>query len=301
MAFVPNTLSNLPVTSGRIIFVSSTGNSDTGGRASDANAGRDPNVPMATLDAAVARCRADKGDIIVLMPGHAEPTVTTSIALDVDGIWVYGLGWGDSRPTFTMTGTSGNILLSGNSVRLSNVVCVPGVASCVSAITVTGDDCIVEECETILAAASEFLSLVDVGAANAVCVRNIIRNNTLRTLNGVGATNGIQLTGCDDILIEGNLVTGHFTEHTIDNTSATSVDEILLGTIKDNILRNTSDTGLVIEMDTNATGILVRNVYLTALDHEAGWSADAMLNVENYLADTVDESGAIMPTLVSTS
>ena len=100
MAFIANTLNNLPVTSGRIFFVSSTGNSDTGGRASDGNEGRDPSVPMATIDAAVARCRANKGDMIVVMPGHSEDP-TASITLDVAGVWVYGLGWGASRPTIT--------------------------------------------------------------------------------------------------------------------------------------------------------------------------------------------------------
>ncbi len=49
MAFVANSLSNLPVTSGKIFFVDSGAD-----RAADGNAGSDPNIPLATLEAAVA-------------------------------------------------------------------------------------------------------------------------------------------------------------------------------------------------------------------------------------------------------
>ena len=55
--------------------------------------------PFQTIDFAVGRCRANKGDIIFVMPGHVE-TVTAAAGLDLDvaGITLVGLGNGNLRP-----------------------------------------------------------------------------------------------------------------------------------------------------------------------------------------------------------
>lgn len=72
--------------------------------------------PFSTVDYAIGKCTADRGDIIYVMPGHAEAVTATSIALDVDGVSIVCLGRGENVATFTY-----------------------GAAA--STITVTGDDC----------------------------------------------------------------------------------------------------------------------------------------------------------------
>ena len=62
--------------------------------------------PFSTLDYAVGRCTANRGDIIMVMPGHAETYSTATatddeLKLDVAGIAIVGLGSGSLRPTFT--------------------------------------------------------------------------------------------------------------------------------------------------------------------------------------------------------
>ena len=54
------------------------------------------------IDEAISACTADAGDVVYVMPGHAE-TVTAAggIAFDIAGITVVGLGNGDDRPTIT--------------------------------------------------------------------------------------------------------------------------------------------------------------------------------------------------------
>ena len=49
--------------------------------------------PFATLDYAIGRCTANNGDVIMVMPNHAE-TITGAggIALDVAGVTVVGMG-----------------------------------------------------------------------------------------------------------------------------------------------------------------------------------------------------------------
>ena len=66
-----------------------------------AGSGKSPDTPLATLDYAFGLCTASQGDVIYVMPGHAE--TTTAMAWDVAGVKVVGLGFGRNRPTFTAT------------------------------------------------------------------------------------------------------------------------------------------------------------------------------------------------------
>src|SRR3990167_10072931 len=84
---------SIPATTGTYYFVdSATGN--------NTNSGKDPNEAVASIDTAIGLCTASKGDIIIVMPGHAE-TTTGEITADVIGITILGLGFGRSRPTIT--------------------------------------------------------------------------------------------------------------------------------------------------------------------------------------------------------
>jgi len=297
MAFVANSLSNLPATSGQLIFV------DSGAEhAADGNAGRDPEKPMATIDAAVARCNANSGDIIVVMPGHDEDP-TTSITLDVAGVWVYGLGWGASRPTITFGALAATLAMTADNCRVSNLRFDLGtVATTVTAaITMTGDDLIVEDCETVVHATSQFTSLISAGVTTAGSNRSIIRNNKLRSLHTAGATSGLLLTGCDDLVIEGNLISGHFGEHAIDNTTAGTADEILRATISGNFIKNDSTTAgdLAVELDGSATGIFANNMLSGGLaTTAANYDIGNLSSLESYIVDDagVDVHGIALGT-----
>jgi len=89
---------------GEIFWVNNSGVLPAAGRGgSDGNEGTFRS-PFATIDYAIGRCRAGRGDIIMVMPGHAETlTAAAAIALDVDGVCLYGLGVGALRPTLTYT------------------------------------------------------------------------------------------------------------------------------------------------------------------------------------------------------
>jgi hypothetical protein len=264
-------------------------------RAADANAGRDPNVPLATIDAAVARCTANNGDMIVVMPGHDE-NPTADIAMDVAGVWIYGLGWGNDRPTVTFGALGASVTMSAASTRLSNIIFDLGtVATTVTApITITGSGCIVEGCETRPHASSQFTSLISVGAdANDV----VIRDNVLRCLStGASSTSGILLDGCDRITIVNNHIDGFFAEHVIDNTTG-SLDEILDCLIANNYLKQVgSGTDLVVEMDANATGLLISNMMSGTQALDANVTPGNVRCIDNYLADADDTHGVVVPT-----
>jgi hypothetical protein len=294
MAFIGNTLDNLPVTSGKLIFVDSGS-----GRASDGNAGRDPNVPMATIDAAVARCSANNGDIIVVMPGHAETIAATDIALDVAGVWVFGLGWGSSRPVLTFGAAGSTIAMSAASCRLSNLVLAPGAASVAAAVTITAADCVVENCESRSHATSEFTHIINVNESGT---RTIIRDNKLWSFGAAGSSAGIYLDGSDDIEITGNNINGNFgAAAAIDNT--TGSDEALRATIMNNIVYNVASSAgdLAISMDVAATGIIAHNIFAGDLDFEANVVGGAMYCVENFVIDATGETGGAWPATAAAS
>ena len=62
------------------------------------------NAPFATLDYAIGKCSAGRGDIIMVKPGHRENvTAAAGIVVDVEGVAIVGLGTGTLRPRFTFT------------------------------------------------------------------------------------------------------------------------------------------------------------------------------------------------------
>ncbi len=113
-------------TTGDVFYVDSgsTGASDTAGR------GKSPGVPFATMDFAVTQCAATNGDMVILMPGHAETiSDATSANINVAGVHVIGLGRADDRPTFTFDNTSGEITIDADDCTLENVVLINGVVA----------------------------------------------------------------------------------------------------------------------------------------------------------------------------
>ncbi len=63
--------------------------------------------PFRTIDYAIGRCVAGRGDVIFVMPGHAETlNAAAFITMDVDGVALIGLGSSAGRPTLTYTTTA---------------------------------------------------------------------------------------------------------------------------------------------------------------------------------------------------
>ena len=92
--------------------------------ASDGNDGLHPvNSPMATLAGALDRCVASNGDFIIMLPGHAE-SLSATVAIDVIGVTIMGIGNGQLRPTFTFTATAADNMfeVSVADVKIDNII-----------------------------------------------------------------------------------------------------------------------------------------------------------------------------------
>lgn len=93
--------------------------------------------PFGTLQYAINQCMANRGDIIMVKPGHTETVSSaTALALNKAGVAIIGLGYGSLRPTFTLdTGASTTIGVSAANVALQNVRISANIADAVSAFT----------------------------------------------------------------------------------------------------------------------------------------------------------------------
>lgn len=278
------------MTTGNVFFVDS-GNAN----ASNANAATDPNKPAATIDGCIAKCTANNGDIILVMPGHDE-NPTTSITMDVAGVWIRGIGWGDDRPTVTFGAAGATVAMSAASTRISNIVFDLGTvaATVTNCFNITANGCIVENCEVRPHATSQFTNFLTATDAERV----VIRNNDFRGIEGTSGTSGVVVDGCDDITIVNNIIFGQFTEHALDNTTPASADEILRAIIAGNLIHNASATAgdLTVEMDGSATGIMAWNGLSGGLALASNVDFGNMRMIENYLTDAIDVSAVVMPT-----
>lgn len=101
--------------------------------------GLSPETAMGTLDEAFARCTANKGDLILVMPNHSE-TITGAggIAHDVAGVSVVGLGTGNQRPRFLMdAATTVTYAITADDAYIENLVFASGHSNVVTCFTTT--------------------------------------------------------------------------------------------------------------------------------------------------------------------
>ena len=110
--------------------------------------GTSPDTALATLDSAFDKVTANVGDVIVVMPGHAETiTAAAGVAHDVAGVSVIGIGYGESRPTFTFsTATTATYAITADSAYVEGLNFVGNLSNIVACITTTKKGTHINDC-----------------------------------------------------------------------------------------------------------------------------------------------------------
>ena len=130
------------------------------------------NAPFGTLEYAISRCTANRGDIIFIKPGHAETiSSATALSFDVAGIAIVGLGTGTKRPTFTFdTAATTTIAVAADNVSILNCRFIGNYLSITAAFTVgaaayfTIDNCSFTDTSAILGFLSAVKTTVSVNS-----------------------------------------------------------------------------------------------------------------------------------------
>ena len=194
-------------TTGNVFFVDS--GSTTG--ADNAAKGSSPDTPFLTIDFAMGRCTANNGDIVFVMPGHAETIASaTSLVMDVAGVRVIGMGIGRTRPVLTYSATDSSVEMDAASCSLENIVFVAGISAVVVGINVDAADCSIINCEfDISTTLFDFITAVDIDAVDRASVLNC---RFIAEVGTTGMAEAIRLDTANECQIIGNQFTGDITD-----------------------------------------------------------------------------------------
>ena len=234
-------------TGGKVWYVHNTYGSNGGGKN-----GKSWDTPFASMEYATGKCRASRGDVVVALPGHTETIATDGgLAMDVDGVYYVGFGYGDSRPLIQVaTLAAAAAIMSGDGCLLDNFRLSVAIDAATDPFQITGTGNIWRNLEVIEASACEAIDLISIAAA---ADRNILHDIKIRGRNtGDGDAHcAIHLNGCDDCEIYNiHAYNGDWEEGVIKNEG----DECLNVHIHHCILQTQAAEDLAIILDSAATG-----------------------------------------------
>jgi hypothetical protein len=266
---------------GEVFFVGSavTGAADTAGM------GRNPDKPFATLDYAIGKCTAGQGDVIYVLPGHTETfTATNGFDADVAGIAIIGLGWGASRPTFTLDDTDAQVNIGAASVRVENLRFVAGISAVVAAVQVEGKtDVMFRNCEWYWGGVTgdDLVLALELEAGSH---RAIIEGCRFLAEPAVaGAAAAIKCTGKSDNVVvrQCEFMGDYSTACALGDTASEGLMFL------DNLVHNTDAAEPYLEVAAATTGVISGTRGLAGgATIAANAVAAAMAHCENYVANT---------------
>lgn len=298
---VPLTVTN----PGRVFWLSNATTLSPGDRGgSDGNKGLFAS-PFSTLNYAITQCVANRGDIIVVKPGHSETIATsTAMSLAIAGVAIIGLGSGSNRPKFTLsTANSAAINVSADNISFTNCQFIGNflsIATCF--LLTTAKQFTLQNCTFADAGATlNFLNIVkSTGVANTVDGLTI----TDCAWNGLGTTsvNSLVLTA-NDInglnLQRNNVLLARTADAPIYVSVTAGVLTNLYAEYNIGISQQTATTGgsFTNVAGTTSTGVLSRNFMgtLTTTDVIATITVGLRF-FENYVTGVLGASGYIIPT-----
>lgn len=246
-----------PISTGQTFFVSSAQSGD-GSSATNARS---------TIDAAVGLCVANRGDRIVVLPGHVE-TVTAAAGLDLDvaGITLIGVGTGSLRPTINFTTAVGaDMDVDAANITMVNFLFTGGIDALTGPIDINAADFTMINCETrdVTGQAVDFIVTDD----NA----DRFRISGWKHLGAAaaGADTAITIVGGDDWVIEDFDIYGNFAVAAIENVTTASSRVRIGGGSRMNYIWTENAADVAVTMVATSTGHIGPNINAMLQDNAA--------------------------------
>ena len=222
------TLQNVPVSiphPGKVFWVNNSSVLAPGGIAGSNGNDGTYQRPFSTLDYAVGKCTAGRGDVIYIMPGYTQDMAAAdAVDVDVADVTIIGLGKGLKRPTFTYSAAGGEFVIGAPNVHIENLVFVPSVTAVTAGVDVeaAATDVRIVNCafETGEAAGTDEFNasiLVAVGAD-----RGLIKGCYFNQ-GAAGAIYAISLATPTDWRIEDNIIFGDYSTACIGTVTGAGV------------------------------------------------------------------------------
>lgn len=269
-------------TTGVLFFVDSNNGAAT-------NDGLTPGTALTTLAAALALCTANKGDIVFLMPAHAE-TLSAELSLSTEGVSVVGLGNGDNRAVITADNTATSLTLAADNLRLDNIVFKNDVDNQVQVIDVADAEYfVISNCVFLEGSAKQFLEAIEitnVGADHGKIINCEILCPT------AGPNSGIKIgVACDDLEIAGCKIDGDFADAGIQNPTGNVATKL---NIHHNYVGNDQTGDHAIQLVSACTGTLRHNdLYSDTIT--AALDPGSCKSIQNYHTAGIDLGSQELP------
>tara|TARA_R110000803_G_scaffold43701_3_gene93011 strand:+ start:4010 stop:4888 length:879 start_codon:yes stop_codon:yes gene_type:complete len=279
-------------TTGARFFVDSTAD----GASDAAGYGQTPDEPFATIDFAVGKCTASRGDIIYVGPGHAENLVgATSLVVDVAGVSIIGLGSGALRPRLTYTtAAAATISVTAANCRLENLWLVSaftngvtiGISAGALADGLVLKDIVMQES----LATQEFLIGVNIAAA---CHDVTIDGFQFHGVVGGTDSSCIVFAGASDRHVVRNaFMHGDWSGAVLESDTAAS-----LSILYENITYYQDDAaaGLGVDTSDTSTGLMINCQGLAKKEGVEGFTGNIMAYSQCYCTNVVNKQGFLLP------
>lgn len=224
--------------------------------------GAAPDAPFKSIDYAVGKCTANKGDVIMVLPGHNEGiTTAANIDLDVAGISVIGLGVGSLKPIIDFDAAAASFAVGANNILVKNLRFRTSANTVVVGLDVeagkTGAQILNCEFGWAETSTDEFNIALRL---NAGCNDALVQGN-LFSAGAQAAVAAISLTGAsDNVVIRENRFLGNHSTAMVNGITAANTNLL----IERNLFYQGA-TEPAIELFTGTTGIVRDNDIKTNL------------------------------------
>lgn len=225
--------------------------------------GKSPKRPLATIDKAVGECTNDKGNVIIVGPGHVETiSAAAGLVFDISGVTVIGCGHGNLRPQINGTATASDIDITADEVRLINLRFTGGVDAITAFIDLDGaDDVLLYGCE-VQDVTGKVGIMIDAKDCDDLHVVGLIYRGAAAT----GTTVGLRIENCDRFVLAGFRVDGNFSTGFLQCVTTASADiEVSGGWFR---TRNSADI-FCVDTVTGSTGAFMAPIYIRLADNAA--------------------------------
>jgi len=214
-----------------------------------------------SLNAAMATCRPNRGDVICELPGHVENHTTgTELSNLVAGVRVIGVSNGVSdMPVHSFANTAAQWAINKNGVVFENIKLDLGQANgVVKALAVTGADVVFDRCLMKMATDSTHKATIGIEVGSGATGFRL-RRSELYGASGIAVTDGVKFVGAtvpSNFRIEDCLMQFAATEvNGLVHVTVAALD----GLIRNCVLANTvaSSTACVVIDNVASTGFAV--------------------------------------------
>ena len=272
------------------------------------SSGLGPYAAVTTIKLALAKCTANNGDRIIVLPGHSEALAnTTDLDLNKAGVEIIGLGVGEKQPKITIgTANTATITVSADDVTVRNIHVVANFLSIAAAFT---------------SAAAKNFSMEWCRFTDTSSVLNFL--NIFKGTGGANTNDGLEMSDC---LWDGKGTTSVNAAILVANTvdrlvavrnkwkSETTVDQAWI-VVTTGILTNadigdnkgyrqntaTSNSSLINVAGTTSTGWVYRNYIqsLTTTTDKLFTTTVGLAAFENRVSGAVGATGFVIPAVDS--